>query len=110
MKTVTSLMKMITVPVTNFASTFSGPNVTLGLSYGKTLGEIIRFPADIARAQFANRQSQWLRLDSQTVAQQQSTADFYLANGLIRAKLDVTPTFDNGFSVPAAQAHAEVAP
>lgn len=68
-------------------------------SYGKTLGEIIRFPADIARAQFANRQSQWLRLDAKTVAQQQSTADFYLANGLIRAKLDVTPTFDNGFSV-----------
>ena len=79
-------------------------------SYGKTLGEIIRFPADIARAQFANRQSQWLRLDAKTVAQQQSTADFYLANGLIRAKLDVTPTFDNGFSVPAAQAHAEVSP
>ncbi|AWT17740.1 aliphatic sulfonates ABC transporter substrate-binding protein [Klebsiella michiganensis] len=79
-------------------------------SYGKTLGEIIRFPADIARAQFANRQSQWQPLDTQTVAQQQSTANFYLANGLIRAKLDVTPTFDNGFSVPAAQAHAEVAP
>lgn len=79
-------------------------------SYGKTLGEIIRFPADIARAQFANRQSQWQPLDAQTVAQQQSTANFYLANGLIRAKLDVTPTFDNGFSVPAAQAHAEVAP
>ena len=73
-------------------------------SYGKTLGEIIRFPADIARAQFANRQSQWQPLNAKTVAQQQSTADFYLANGLIRAKLDVTPTFDNGFSVPAAQA------
>ncbi|MEN0614492.1 ABC transporter substrate-binding protein [Klebsiella indica] len=77
-------------------------------SYGKTLGEIIRFPADIARAQFANRHSQWLRLDPQTVAQQQSTADFYFTNGLIRAKLDVKPTFDNGFSVPAAQ--VEVAP
>ena len=79
-------------------------------SYGKTLGEIIRFPADIARAQFANRQSQWQPLNAKTVAQQQSTADFYLANGLIRAKLDVTPTFDNGFSVPAAQAHAEATP
>ncbi|HHD2713388.1 TPA: ABC transporter substrate-binding protein [Klebsiella oxytoca] len=79
-------------------------------SYGKTLGEIIRFPADIARAQFANRQSQWQPLNAKTVAQQQSTADFYLANGLIRAKLEVTPTFDNGFSVPAAQAHAEATP
>ena len=54
--------------------------------------------------------SQWQPLNAKTVAQQQSTADFYLANGLIRAKLDVTPTFDNGFSVPAAQAHAEATP
>nr|VUD29131.1 ABC-type nitrate/sulfonate/bicarbonate transport system protein [Raoultella sp. NCTC 9187] len=37
-------------------------------SYGKTLGEIIRFPPEIARAQFANRQSQWQRLDSRIVA------------------------------------------
>jgi sulfonate transport system substrate-binding protein len=74
------------------------------------LGEIIRFPADIARAQFANRQSQWQRLDAPTVAQQQSTADFYLANGLIRAKLDVTPTFDRGFNVPVTPVHAEAAP
>ena len=79
-------------------------------SYGKTLGEIIRFPADIARAQFANRQSQWQRLDAPTVTQQQSTADFYLANGLIRAKLDVTPTFDHGFNVPVTPVHAEAAP
>ncbi|VFS74776.1 Putative aliphatic sulfonates-binding protein precursor [Raoultella terrigena] len=76
-------------------------------SYGKTLGEIIRFPPEIARAQFANRQSQWQRLDSRIVAQQQATADFYQANGLIRARLDVTPTFDDGFTVPAQTAHQE---
>lgn len=79
-------------------------------SYGKTLGEIIRFPAEIARAQFANRQSQWQPLAEETVTQQQATADFYLANGLIRTRLDVKPTFDPSFSVPAAPAHAEVTP
>ncbi|HCT5341332.1 TPA: ABC transporter substrate-binding protein [Klebsiella quasipneumoniae] len=79
-------------------------------SYGKTLGEIIRFPAEIARAQFANRQSQWQPLAEETVTQQQATADFYLANGLIRTRLDVKPTFDPSFSVPAAAAHAEVTP
>ena len=79
-------------------------------SYGKTLGEIIRFPAEIARAQFANRQSQWQPLAEETVAQQQATADFYLANGLIRTRLDVKPTFDPSFSVPAGPAHAEVTP
>ena len=79
-------------------------------SYGKTLGEIIRFPVEIARAQFANRQSQWQPLAEETVTQQQATADFYLANGLIRTRLDVKPTFDPSFSVPAAAAHAEVTP
>ncbi|HDH1520658.1 ABC transporter substrate-binding protein [Klebsiella quasipneumoniae] len=79
-------------------------------SYGKTLGEIIRFPAEIARAQFANRQSQWQPLAEETVTQQQATADFYLANGLIRTRLDVKPTFDPSFSVPAAAVHAEVTP
>ncbi|HBR3149656.1 aliphatic sulfonates ABC transporter substrate-binding protein, partial [Klebsiella pneumoniae] len=57
----------------------------------------------IARAQFANRQSQWQPLAEETVAQQQATADFYLANGLIRTRLDVKPTFDRRFSVPAAE-------
>ena len=79
-------------------------------SYGKTLGEIIRFPAELARAQFANRQSQWQPLAEETVTQQQATADFYLANGLIRTRLDVKPTFDPSFSVPAAAVHAEVTP
>jgi sulfonate transport system substrate-binding protein len=32
------------------------------------------------------------------VTQQQATADFYLANGLIRTRLDVKPTFDPSFS------------
>lgn len=79
-------------------------------SYGKTLGDIIRFPPDIARAQFANRQSQWQRLDSRTIEQQQATADFYQANGLIRAKLDVTPTFDTRFTLPDVPAAQENRP
>ncbi|WP_434584415.1 ABC transporter substrate-binding protein [Klebsiella sp. R390] len=79
-------------------------------SYGKTLGEIIRFPPEIARAQFANRQSQWQRLDSRTVEQQQATADFYQANGLIRTKLDVSPTFDLTFTLPDVPAAQEATP
>ncbi|WP_434669384.1 ABC transporter substrate-binding protein [Klebsiella sp. B345] len=79
-------------------------------SYGKTLGEIIRFPPEIARAQFANRQSQWQRLDSRTVEQQQATADFYQANGLIRTKLDVSPTFDLTFTLPDVPAAQETTP
>ncbi len=39
-------------------------------------------PGGDRRAQFANRQSQWQPLAEETVAQQQTTADFYLANGL----------------------------
>ncbi|WP_442801657.1 ABC transporter substrate-binding protein [Serratia rubidaea] len=69
-------------------------------SYGETLGKIIRFPPDIAREQFASRRLRWQRIDEQTVHQQQATADFYLANGLIRQPLDVTRTFDRGFSIP----------
>ncbi|MBN6044634.1 ABC transporter substrate-binding protein [Citrobacter sp. ku-bf4] len=71
-------------------------------SYGKTLGEIIKFPPEIARAQFANRQSRWQVVDTKTVSQQQATADFYQANGLIRQKLDVQPTFYHDFTVPPA--------
>ena len=84
-----------------------GRRRALGLRQSRQLrqnvGEIIRFPAEIARAQFANRQSQWQPLAEETVAQQQATADFYLANGLIRTRLDVKPTFDRRFSVPAAE-------
>ncbi len=85
----------------------AGRRRALGLRQSRQLrqnvGEIIRFPAEIARAQFANRQSQWQPLAEETVAQQQTTADFYLANGLIRTRLDVKPTFDRRFSVPAAE-------
>lgn len=69
-------------------------------SYGATLGKIIRFPPDIAREQFANRRLRWQQIDEPTVHQQQATADFYLANGLIRQPLDVTRTFDKGFGIP----------
>ncbi len=47
-------------------------------SYRQNVGEIIRFPAEIARAQLANRQSAGQPLARETVAQQQTTADFYL--------------------------------
>ena len=79
-------------------------------SYGKTLGEIIRFPPEIAAAQFASRQLRWQALDAQTIAQQQSIADFYQANGLIRAKFSVAPTFASGFTLPATAKNAEATP
>lgn len=71
-------------------------------SYGKTLG---RSSASRRRspARSLPTASRRQPLAEETVAQQQATADFYLANGLIRTRLDVKPTFDRRFSVPAAE-------
>lgn len=70
-------------------------------SYSKTLAAIIGFPQDAARLQFERRQLRWAVIDPQTVAEQQATADFYQAHGLINQRLDVAPTFASGFSVPS---------
>lgn len=70
-------------------------------SYSKTLAQIIGFPVDAARLQFERRKLHWQAVDAQTVAEQQETADFYQAHGLIAGRLDVAPTFASGFVLPA---------
>ncbi|GLU35935.1 ABC transporter substrate-binding protein [Pseudomonas sp. NBRC 100443] len=67
--------------------------------YSRSLAKIIGFPEDAARLQFERRQLRWQALDAQTLAQQQETADFYQAHGLIPQRLDVQPTFAAGFAV-----------
>ncbi|MHC6225005.1 ABC transporter substrate-binding protein [Pseudomonas sp. X10] len=70
-------------------------------SYSKTLASIIGFPVEAARLQFERRQLRWQAIDPKTVVEQQETADFYQSHGLIGKRLDVAPTFANGFTVPA---------
>lgn len=73
-------------------------------SYSKTLAQIIGFPVEAARLQFERRQLRWQAVDGKTIAEQQDTADFYQAHGLIAERLDVQPTFASGFVLPAADA------
>lgn len=73
-------------------------------SYSKTLAQIIGFPVEAARLQFERRQLRWQAVDAQTIGEQQDTADFYQAHGLIAERLEVTPTFASGFVLPAADA------
>lgn len=76
-------------------------------SYSRTLAKIISFPENAARLQFERRKQHWQGIDAHTIAQQQETADFYQAHGLTAGHLDVKPTFDEGFSVPAADTVAK---
>ncbi|MBH3382764.1 ABC transporter substrate-binding protein [Pseudomonas juntendi] len=69
-------------------------------TYSKALAAIIGFPEDAARLQFERRHLRWQVIDPQTVAEQQDTADFYHAHGLINEPLDVAPTFASGFTLP----------
>ena len=75
-------------------------------SYSHTLAKIIGFPEDAARRQFERRQLRWQAIDAKTIAEQQETADFYHAHGLMPQRLDVSPTFAKDFSVPNAEAVA----
>jgi len=68
-------------------------------AYSATLARIIGIPAEAARLQFERRQQQWVAIDSQVIADQQATADFYRQVGLIKQPLQVAPTFDTGFGV-----------
>ncbi|MBK5009011.1 aliphatic sulfonate ABC transporter substrate-binding protein [Pseudomonas sp. S60] len=70
-------------------------------SYSKTLAAIIGFPQEAARLQFERRRLHWQVIDPQTIGEQQDTADFYHAHGLMSQRLDVAPTFATGFTVPA---------
>ncbi|MFD2644343.1 ABC transporter substrate-binding protein [Pseudomonas japonica] len=71
-------------------------------SYSKNLAQIIGFPVEAARLQYERRQARWQALDSTTIAEQQATADFYQAHGLIAERLDVAPTFASGFVLPGS--------
>ncbi|MCV4285017.1 ABC transporter substrate-binding protein [Pseudomonas capsici] len=73
-------------------------------SYSKTLAQIIGFPQEAARLQFERRKLRWQSVDAKTITEQQETADFYQAHGLITKPLDVKPTFATGFVLPAADA------
>ena len=59
---------------------------------------------EAARLQFERRQLRWQTVDAQTIGEQQDTADFYQAHGLIAERLEVKPTFASGFVLPAADA------
>jgi sulfonate transport system substrate-binding protein len=78
-------------------------------SFSQTLAKIIGFPVAAARLQFERRQLRWQSVDDQVISEQQETADFYQAQGLIASKLDVAPTFDRSFdvTVPAPAAVAK---
>ena len=69
--------------------------------FSATLARIIGIPAEAARLQFERRQTRWQSIDTQVVADQQRTADFYLDAGLIKQKLDVRATFDTGLPLSA---------
>ena len=43
--------------------------------------------------------ARWQDIDAQVLADQQKTADFYVAAGLIKQRLDVRGTFDTSFNV-----------
>jgi sulfonate transport system substrate-binding protein len=66
--------------------------------FGQSLARIIGIPADAAQLQFERRATRWQDIDAQVVADQQKTADFYLAAGLIKQRLDVRGTFDTRFN------------
>lgn len=72
-------------------------------SYSKTLAQIIGFPVEAARLQFERRKVRWQPVDAGTIGEQQETADFYQAHGLIATHLDVAPTFASGFVLPASE-------
>ena len=59
-------------------------------------------PADAAQLQFERRATRWQDIDAQVLADQQRTADFYLAAGLIKQRLDVRGTFDTSFNTGKA--------
>lgn len=71
-------------------------------NYAKTLAQIIGFPEEAARRSYARRNQVWHPIEDSTVAQQQATADFYHAQGLIASPLKVAGTFAKDFD-PALQ-------
>ncbi|OJA43443.1 ABC transporter substrate-binding protein [Burkholderia ubonensis] len=70
-------------------------------AFSATLARIIGIPQLAAKLQFERRRTRWQPIDAAVIAEQQRTADFYLKAGLLRQPLDVRPTFDRGFPLPA---------
>lgn len=66
-------------------------------AYSEKLAKIIGFPLDAAKLSFERRKSYWQAIDSATEIQQQQTADFYYAQGLLPVALNVSGTFDHSF-------------
>src|SRR5471030_745397 len=66
-------------------------------AYSEKLAKIIGFPLDAAKLSFERRKSYWQAIDSATEIQQQQTADFYHAQGLLPVALNVSGTFDHSF-------------
>ena len=69
--------------------------------FGATLARIIGIPASAAQLQFERRATRWQAISAEIIAEQQRTADFYLAAGLLKQRLDVQATFDTSFSTSA---------
>ncbi|KUZ76858.1 sulfonate ABC transporter substrate-binding protein [Burkholderia ubonensis] len=70
-------------------------------AFSATLARIVGIPQPAAKLQFERRRTRWQPIDAAVIAEQQRTADFYLKAGLLRQPLDVRPTFDRGFPLPA---------
>lgn len=66
-------------------------------AYSEKLAKIIGFPLDAAKLSFERRKSYWQQIDAATETQQQQTADFYHAQGLLPVALNVSGTFDHSF-------------
>lgn len=61
---------------------------------------VTNLPADVLKVAYQRAQLHPIAIDDGVIAEQQRTADLYRRAGVIRAPLDVTPSFDKRFSVP----------
>ena len=62
---------------------------------------IVGIPVEAAQLQFERRQQKWVAFDSEVIAEQQGTANFYQEVGLIKQHMDVKVLFDPGFEIVA---------
>lgn len=65
-------------------------------AFGESLARIIGIPVEAATLQFKRRALRWHDIDEAVIAEQQRTADFYARVGLIKQRLEVRGTFDQG--------------
>jgi len=69
--------------------------------FSATLARLIGITPEAARLQFERRHQRWVPFDAQIAQDQQASADFFLANGLMKQRLDVAVTFDTRFAPQA---------